>query len=371
MRKTVVYVGTYTEPILFGSGEVFQGKGEGIYTFELDEATGALNLRHTTKGVTNPSYLAIDSRHRFLYAVNELKTFEGKKSGTISAFAVDPRSDSLQFLNKKLTHGTDPCHVAIDRSGKAVFVANFMSGSVCALPIRADGSLQEASTIIQHEGSSVDAKRQSGPHAHSTVLDPANRFAFVPDLGLDRVMSYRLDLEQATMTPNEIPWLEAKPGAGPRHLTFTPDGRYAYIINELDSTMIAAAYQAERGSFQVIQTLSTLPEGFAGTSTCSDIQVSPSGDLVFGSNRGHDSIAIFGINRDTGRLTAQGHQATGGRIPRSFGIDPTGTFLLVANQSSNSIVTFRIDRLHGSLVPTGLVANVPTPTCLTFASEGQ
>jgi len=371
MHKTLVYVGTYTDPILFGSGDIFQGKGEGIYIFELNETTGALDLRHTIKDVTNPSYLAIDPSRRFLYAVNELKTFEGKQSGTISAFAVDPRSGSLQFLNKKLTHGTDPCHVAVDKSGKVVFVANFMSGSVCALPIQPDGSLGDASTIIQHQGSSVDPKRQSGPHAHSTVLDPANKFAFVPDLGLDRVMSYRLDLEQATMTPNEIPWFQVKPGAGPRHLTFAPDGRHAYIIDELDSTMISVAYDSERGSFQLIETLSTLPKDFAGASTCADIHVSPSGEFLFGSNRGHDSIAIFCIDRGTGRLTAQGHQGTGGRIPRSFGIDPTGTFLLVANQSSDSIVTFRIDQLHGKLVPTGSIANVPTPTCVTFAAGGQ
>jgi len=367
MDRTLVYVGTYTDPILFGSGDVFQGKGEGIYIFELNEKTGALQLRHTTTGVTNPSYLTLHPRKGFLYAVNELKSFEGKPSGTVSAFAVDQRSGRLQFLNKKPTQGTDPCHVAVDQGGRTAFVANFMSGSVCALPIQTDGSLGDVSAFIQHKGSSVDQKRQSGPHAHSTVLDPANKFAFVPDLGLDRVMSYRLDLEMGSMTQNEIPWLQVRPGAGPRHLAFHPDGRHAYVINELDSTVMSAAYFPDRGSFQPMQTLSTLPADFAGASTCADIHVSPLGDLVFGSNRGHDSIAIFGVDQNTGRITALGYQSTNGKIPRCFGIDPSGAFLLVANQASDSIVTFWIDRSQRKLVQTGEITHVPTPTCLKFA----
>jgi 6-phosphogluconolactonase len=367
MGNTLVYIGTYTDPILFGSGDVFQGKGEGIYCFELDDGSGALEPRHITGGVANPSYLALDPRRRFLYAVNELKTFEGKPSGTISAFAVEPGSGRLRFLNKKLTRGTDPCHVAVDGAGKNVFVANFMSGSVCVLPIQADGSLGDASTFIQHEGSSVDPIRQSGPHAHSTVLDPANRFAFVPDLGLDRVMSYRIDAGGGTMRENEPPWLDAKPGAGPRHLAFHPDGLHAYIINELDSTVVSTVYDPVHGRLRAIQTLSTLPADFAGISACADIDVSPQGDLVFASNRGHDSIAIFGVDRSSGELALGGHQSAGGKVPRSFGIDPTGTFLLVANQSSDSIVSFRIDRTDRRLLPTGQLTHVPSPTCVKFS----
>jgi 6-phosphogluconolactonase len=333
----------------------------------LNEATGTLELRRTTTGVPNPSYLAFHPQQKFMYAVNELKTFEGKQSGTVSAFAVDPLSGRLDYLNRKLTHGTDPCHVAVDKRGSTVFVANFMSGSVCALPIQADGSLGDAAAVIQHQGNSVDPKRQAGPHAHSTVLDPQDRFAFVSDLGLDRVMCYRLDLAHRSMKPNEIPWLQLKPGAGPRHLAFHPDGQYAYVINELDSTVATAVYDRDQGSFQVVQTLTTLPPEFSGVSTCADIKVSPSGDFVFASNRGHDSLAVFKVDRRTGKLTAVGHQSTGGKTPRSFGIDPTGSYLLVANQSSDCIVTFRIDESRGKLVPVGSVTNVPTPTCVTFA----
>jgi len=368
MATTLVYVGTYTDPILFGSGDVFQGKGEGIYCFELNDRTGALVLRHVTGGVSNPSYLALDAQHRFLYAVNELKSFEGVPSGTVSAFAIEGQSGRLRFLNKKLTQGTDPCHVTVDQRGKNIFVTNFMSGSVCVFPIRADGSLDDASTFIQHQGSSVHPQRQSGPHAHSTVLDSANRFAFVPDLGLDRVMAYRVDLERGKMAPNEIPWLVVNPGSGPRHLTFSPDGRYAYIINELDSSLIVAAYEPARGILQAIQTISTLPADYGGTSTCADVNVTPSGDLLFASNRGHDSIAIFAVDRPTGRLDALGHQSTGGRTPRSFGVNPAGTFLLVANQASDSIASFRIDKSKGGLLLAGELAQVATPTCVKFAT---
>jgi 6-phosphogluconolactonase (cycloisomerase 2 family) len=189
----LVFVGTYTDPILFGTGKTLQGKGEGIYAYRLDSSSGGLELVGKTTGVTNPSYLAFDATGRFLYAVNELKTFEGRPTGTVSAFAVEATTGRLAFLNRQLTHGTDPCHVLVDQRRKHVFVANFMSGSVCVLPVRDDGSLAEASDFIQHQGSGIDPTRQKGPHAHSVTLDAANRFAFVPDLGLDRLMVYAFD----------------------------------------------------------------------------------------------------------------------------------------------------------------------------------
>jgi 6-phosphogluconolactonase len=250
-------------------------------------------------------------------------------------------------------------------------VANFMSGSVCVLPVLEDGSLGEASDFIQHHGSSIHPVRQAGPHAHSVTLDEANRFAFVPDLGLDRIMVYRFDPEQGRLKSHAIPWIEMKPGAGPRHVAFHPNGKFAYLINELDSTLVALSYDGGQGTLEALQIVSTLPEDFRGESTCSDVQVSPSGTFVYGSNRGQDSIVIYRVDQQSGRLTYVGHEPTQGRTPRGFGVDPTGRFLLAANQDTDTIVTFRIDPQTGKLLPTGHVTQVPTPVCVKFLSEGR
>jgi 6-phosphogluconolactonase len=370
-NEMLAYVGTYTETIRFGSGKILQGKGEGIYVFRMDQMSGALELVCKETGITNPSYLAIDSTQHFLYAVNELKTYKDQPSGTVSAFAVDRKSGKLEFLNKRLTHGTDPCHVLVDKNRRCVFVANFMSGSVCVLPVLEDGSLGEASDFIQHQGSSIDPVRQIGPHAHSVTLDKVNRFAFVPDLGLDKVMLYKIDPGRGRLEPNEVPWIKMKPGAGPRHMAFHPSGRFAYLVNELGSTVAALSYDSERGMLKEMQTIPTLPEAFRGESACGDVQVSPSGGFVYASNRGHDSIVIYKIDQHTGRLTHVGHEPTQGKTPRHFGIDPTGTFLLAANQDSDTIVTFRIDPHTGQLQPAGHVTQVPTPVCLKFLQRNN
>lgn len=365
-EKAIVYVGTYTEPIRFGTGKILEGKGKGIYCYRFDRSSGALELAELTTGVTNPSYLALDSRRRYLYAVNEFKEFEGRPSGTISAFAVDPKTHALKFLNRQLTHGTDPCHVEVDRAGLRVFVANFASGSVCILPVRQDGSLGEACDFVQHVGSSIDPTRQRGPHAHSVILDPAERFAFVPDLGLDKLMIYRYDADRGMLEANATPHFKSRPAAGPRHLAFDPSGRHAYLINELGSTLTALSYDATRGAFEEIQTVSTLPHDYKGQSTCADVHVSPDGNFVYSSNRGHDSLAIHRIEAGSGRLSYVGHASTEGRTPRNFAIDPSGEFLLAANQDSDTIVVFRIDRSSGKLASTGQAANVPTPVCIRF-----
>ncbi len=362
----LVYVGTYTDPILFGTGKILQGKGEGIYVYRLDQSSGALESVGQTTGITNPSYLAFDSTGWFLYAVNELKTYEGKATGTVSAFAVNPETGGLRFLNKRLTYGTDPCHVLVDENRSYVFGAYVMSGSVCVLQVLDDGSLGEASEFIQHQGSGIDFVRQKGPHAHSVTLDHANRFAFVPDLGLDRLMAYRFDPKRGMLEPNASPWIKMKPGAGPRHVAFHPGGKFAFLINELDSTLAALSYDGREGAFKVLQIVPTLPEDFRGESTCADVQVSPSGAFVYGSNRGHDSIVIYKIDQRTGRLTYVGHESSRGKTPRNFGIDPTGRFLLAANQDSDEIVSFRIEPQTGKLLPTGFVLRVPTPVCVKF-----
>ena len=340
------------------------GKGEGIYVYRMDQASGALEFSSKIAGVTNPSYLNFDPERRFLYAVNELKTFEGKPTGALSAFSIDPETGELKFINKKPTQGTDPCHVIVDKTGKCALVANFMSGSVCVLPIQEDGSLRDATDFVQHHGSSVNPVRQAGPHAHATTLDEENRYAFVPDLGLDKIMVYKFDPCRGKLEPNDEQWIQVKAGAGPRHLAFNPNGRYAYLINELDSTLVAFAYDKKNGTLKEIQTVPTLPKDFSGKSTGADVNVSPYGTFVYCSNRGHDSIVIYKIDQRTGKLTYAGHESTQGKTPRNFAIDPTGRFLLVANQDTDTIVTFRIDQQTGKLTSTGYVTKVPTPVCV-------
>jgi 6-phosphogluconolactonase len=359
-----VYIGTYTDPILFGTGEVFQGKGQGIYCYDLDPSTGKLTHTGTTAGVTNPSYLALDPAQRCLYAVNELKTFENAPTGTLSAFSVDSATGKLTFLNKRPTSGTDPCHVTLSKNGRLVFVANFMSGSVSVFPVANDGSLEQASEFIQHVGSSVDPERQKGPRAHSTVLDSASRFALVTDLGLDKVMVYRIDAERGKLAANSHPWAAARPGAGPRHVAFHPNGRYLYLINELNCTIVAFSFHPVSGEMKELQIVPTLPDGYHGPNSCADLQLTPSGRWLYGSNRGHDSIVIYGIDQETGKLSYVGHEPTRGKNPRSFAIDPTGAFLLAANQSSDNLVAFRINEKNGRLDATGENVNVPTPVCV-------
>ena len=363
-KQRLVFIGTYTMPIRFGTGKILEGKGKGIYVYRLDVSSGSMEQCGLAEGVPNPSYLAFDPSHRFLYAVNELKEFEGAPTGAVSAFTVDSGSGKLSFLNSRPTHGTDPCHLTVDKTGRYVLVANFMSGSVCVLPIREDGSLGDATDVIQHRGSSIDPLRQSGPHAHAVTLDDTGRYVFVPDLGTDKLMVYRFDANRGKLEPNEEPWVEVSAGAGPRQLVMHPRGGYAYLINELDSTMTAFRYDRDRCILREIQTLSTLPEDFKGAITCAEVQISPSGKFLYGSNRGHDSIVIYAIDQMDGMLTCVGHESTQGKTPRHFAVDPAGEFLLAANQDTDSVVPFRLDPASGELIATGHSADVPTPVCV-------
>lgn len=349
--EQTLYVGTYTS-----------GKSEGIYVYRLNMSTGELSHLNTVKNVVDPSYLTLNRKKRLLYAVNEVSQFEGTASGAVSSFSIDPKTPDLKFLNQKPSKGGSPCYVTLDRTENFALVANYESGNVSVLPIKNDGSLGDAVSVVQHAGSSVNRDRQLGPHAHCIVLDRSNRYAFAVDLGIDKVMIYRFDSRAGTLTNHGA--VEMKPGAGPRHLTFHPNNRYAYAINELDSTMTTLAYDSNRGVLQPKETVSTLPAGYSEPSYCADLHVSPSGRFLYGSNRGHDSIVVFAIDKRSGKLTLVEHVSTGGKWPRNFTIDPTGTFLLAANQRSDSVVTFRIDPTTGRLKPTGHNAEVPTPVCL-------
>lgn len=359
-----IYVGTYTEDILFGTGEVLEGKGEGIYVFRMDPTSGEIESHHTMEGIRNPSYLTLSPSNEFLYAVNELKKFRGEKTGTVSAYNVDPGEKEFNFLNKRPTRGTDPCHVSMDKTGKYVLAANYGTGSISVFPTKEDGSLGKASEFIQHEGSSINQERQEGPHAHSIFLDKENRYAYVPDLGLDELRVYKFKSEKGEFETCEDKNFEVEPGAGPRQIAFHPTESYVYLINELNSTLMAFSRDEKEGDLKQIQTVSTLPSDFTGESSTAEVIVSPSGEYVYGSNRGHDSIVIYEIDQDTGKLKYVDHESTRGRTPRHFAIDPTGRFLLAANQDSDNIVTFEIDRETGKLSHTGKVIDVPTPVCV-------
>ena len=325
-KDMLVFVGTYTEPILFGTGKILQGKGRGSTSIVWIHHPAAWNSSaRRPASPTRPTWHSIPRRD-FLYAVNELKTFDDKPTGTVSAFAVDATTGKLEFLNRQLTHGTDPCHVVVDEKRKYVFVANFMSGSVCVLPVRDDGSLGEASDFIQHQGSSIDPARQKGPHAHSVTLDASNRFAFVPDLGLDRLMVYRFDPKRGMLEPNAAPWIKMKPGAGPRHVSFHPGGRFAYLVNELDSTVAVLSYDDEGGRLNICRPLPRFPQDSKAESTCADIQVAPSGTFLYASNRGHDSIVIHRIDPLAGTL-GERNRSDGSRCCRGPGWMHRGTFL--------------------------------------------
>ena len=348
-----VYIGTYTS-----------GASEGIYVTHLDLATGRLEGVELAAQTANPSFLAFHPRRPLLYAVGEMGNFQGEKTGAVSAFSMDRATGKLTLLNQQSSRGAGPCHVTVDRAGRNVLVANYGGGSIACLPIGEDGRLGEATSSIQHAGSSVHPMRQKEPHAHSINVDAAGQFAFAADLGLDKVMIYRLDAAEGKLTPNDPPWAELPPGSGPRHFAFHPAGRYAYAINELNSTLTAFEYDAPRGALTAVQTVTTLPEDFTGQNTTAEVQVHPSGRFLYGSNRGHDSIVCFSIDAQTGELTYVAHESTQGKSPRNFGIDPTGRYLLAANQATDNVVVFRIDPKTGALRPTGQSLSVPAPVCV-------
>ena len=352
-----VYLGTYT-----------RGGSKGIYVSDLNLTTGALTEPQLAAATDNPTFLAIHPSGRFLYAAGGAARVDGKPSGLVTAFAIDKATGKLTQLNRQPSGGRGPCHVVVDTTGRCALAANYSSGSVASLPIDPAGKLRPAASVIQHEGSSVNKRRQAGPHAHSINLDPANRFAVAADLGADKVFVYKFDVSKGTLKPHAPPAVKLAPGAGPRHFAFHPNGKFAYVINELDSTVTAFAFDAKKGTLAKTSTVSTLPADFKSANSTAEVQVHPSGKFLYGSNRGHDSLAIFAIDGESGKLTPAGHQPTGGKTPRNFGIDPSGRFILAANQNSNNVVVFRVDQATGRLKPTGQSITVSSPVCVKFHS---
>ncbi|HWG44804.1 MAG TPA: lactonase family protein [Gemmataceae bacterium] len=358
--KLWVYIGTYTG-----------GKSKGIYRCELDLATGKLSEAAMVAETVNPTFLAIHPSNRYLYAVGEIGNFGGAKSGAVNAFALDPKSGALKPLNAKPSSGAGPCHVVVDRQGKNVLVANYGGGNASVLRIEDNGQLGERTAFTQHKGKGDDPGRQEAPHAHSINLDAANHFAFVADLGLDKVFVYRFDADKGSLAKNDPPAVALAPKSGPRHFAFHPNGRYAYVINEMANTVTAMTYDAKQGVLTKIQTVSTLPEGYKKPTSTAEVQVHPSGKFLYGSNRGHNSIAVFTIDEKTGKLTPAGRQSKGINVPRNFGIDPTGRFMLVANQDGDSILVFRIDPKTGALEATGEKVEVGKPVCVKFVPKAS
>lgn len=349
------------EPLVFIS--TFAGDNEGaIEAFQLDRETGRLTPVHRTAGVEHPFFLAVSPDQRFLYSIHARK-FGGKEHEQVAAYAIVGRSGQLKLLNRQSTLGTAACYLDVDATGKTLLVANYGTGSVASLPVREDGSLGEAVSFVQHAGSSVDPARQTGPHAHSIVVSPENRFAYAADLGIDQVLIYRLDAAQATFSPNATPLAKTPPGAGPRHLTFHPNGKYVYVINELSNSVTLFDYDSQSGALLRRQTISTLPGDFHGKSYCADLKITPNGRFLYGTNRGHDSIAAYRIGED-GRLTLLGIEPSQGKGPQNLAITLDGRLLLCANMPGNNVTVFRIDSQTGGLTPVGPPVSIRSPSCI-------
>jgi len=360
MSKIRFYLGTYTEPILFGTGELFQGKGKGIYRLLLDPQSGALSFEGEPAPSLNPSFVCLSPDQRFLYAVNELKIWEGKAGGGVSAYRVEA-DGSLTFLNARPTGGTDPCHVIVNAAQTHVYVSNFMSGSVSVYPIRDDGSLGEMSDFHQYEGSGPVTARQKGPHAHSLTFSPDQRFAFVPDLGTDRLMAYRTDFENGKLPAADAPFVKLFGGSGPRYGEFHPNGRFFYLINEIASSISLFHFDAASGQLSLEQTVDTIPEEAkkASGNICADLHITPDGRFLYGSNRGHNSLTAYRIDPENGRLTEIANIPCGGRTPRNFCIESGGRYLICGLQDSDNITVFAIDPESGALQ---LVYDLPAPS---------
>lgn len=348
-----VYIGTYT------------GKdSKGIYRFELDPESGKLTPQGVAAEVVNPSFLALHPNGKFLLAVNEVSKFADSQGGGVSSFKIQ-KDGSLKLINQQSSVGKGPCHLTVDPTGGNVLAANYGGGSVCVLPIDKSGKLGEASCFIQHEGSSV-LPRQRDPHAHSIHVDPTNRYVFAADLGLDQVLSYRFDVKEGKLSANDPAFTKVAPGAGPRHFAFHPSGKFAFVINEINSTITAFDYDSSKGQLTEIQTVPSLPQGFEGNNSTAEVQVSPNGKFLYGSNRGHDSIVVYGIDEKTGQLTYVENESTRGKTPRNFGVDPTGQILIAANQGTNTLSVYRIDQKTGALTPVGEPVECPSPVCVKF-----
>jgi len=352
-----VYVGTYT-----------RGQSKGIYLYRF--AAGTLTPQGLAAESSDPSFLAVSPDHRYLYAANEISTYEGQKSGSVSAFSIDRETGKLRLLNVVASGDPGPAHLTVDHTGKYALVANYGVGSVAVFPILADGRLGKATAHLPHAGHSVNPRRQRGPHAHSIYTSPDNRFALSPDLGTDQVYVYRFDAAQGTLVPNRPPFVAVAPGTGPRHLAFDPRGRFAYLVQEFGGILTVFSWDADGGILHQRETFPAAPRDYQGYNNCAEVFVHPNGKFLYVANRGHDSIGVYAINPVEGTLTPVEYASTQGKTPRSFALDPTGSCLIAANQESNTLVGFRLDPKTGHLTPTGQKLDIQAPACVVFAPTG-
>lgn len=353
----IVYVGTYT-----GHGS------NGIYAFRFNPARGDLNPVGLVAKTDNPSFITIDSAGRFLYAVNEIDSFQNQPTGAVSVFAINSKSGKLKLLQQISSLGAAPAHLSLDKSGRYLLVANYNGGNVTVFPIGSDGRLGTHSAFVQNAGSSVNPERQAAPHAHFIQVTGDNKFAMVADLGTDKIMIYKFDATTGSLEPGNPPFVKLDPGAGPRHFAFTSSGNFLYVLNELTSTLTVFNFESTTASLHPQQTISTLPDNFTGVNTASEIRVDAKGRFLYVSNRGDNSIAQFSIDPGNGRLTPVDWVPSKGNTPRNFEIDPTGQWLFAANQNSDNIVLFRIDKESGRLIQTSQSLNIVSPVCICFLS---
>lgn len=348
----LVFAGTYT-----------RGTSKGIYSYRFDTKTGKLKPLGLAAEVLNASFLVTDPKHRFVYAVNE----GGRGGNSVSGFSLDPKTGKLAFLNQVPSNGEGPCHLALDRTGRWLAVANYNNGTMALYPVNADGRLGEAVAVEKHEGSSVNPGRQRGPHAHEVVFSPDNRYLLLSDLGLDKIFVYRFDAGKGTLTPNEPAFAQVPPGSGVRHMAFHPNGRLLYAIEEMGSNITAFHYDPAQGTLHDFQNISTLPANFKGQSSGAEIAVNAKGTVVYASNRGSDTIAVFNIDPAKFTLTAVDHAPVLGKTPRHFALDPTGEYLFAANQDSNDISMFKVQASTGQLQPASrVVTDLAMPVCVLF-----
>ena len=357
--KFRTYVGTYS-----------RGDSKGIYSFVLDTGAGTLTPEGLVAETENPSFLAIHPTGKYLYAVNELDKYQGQASGSVTAFKINAASGKLERLNEVASGGTSTCHINISRNGKFAVVSNYGSGSCAAFALEADGKLGTRTAFHQHSGSSADPGRQRGPHAHSVNFDSQNKHVIVADLGLDQVKVYNFNASTGAMTPNEPAFTKLKPGSGPRHFSFHPSGKYAYVINEMACSVTAFNWNAAKGTLTEIDTFSTLPGPVEKGFSTAEVVAHPNGKFVYGSNRGHNTIAVFQVDAATGKLKTVEHKSTQGAVPRNFAIDPTGQFLIAANQNTDTIVLFRINQTSGALEQVGAPVKAPVPVCVRYLKIG-
>ncbi len=350
-----VYFGTYTS-----------GISKGIQVSRLT-ADGQLTPPELVAPIANPSFLAVDSKNQFLYAASEVAGAPGKKRGEVAAYALDAKTGKLTEINRQPSGGETLCHISV-AADKTVLVASYGGGNISALPLNRNGGLEPFSSFVQHRGSSVNPRNQTSPHAHQIVPDPTGQFALVCDLGLDKVLLYRLDAKNSTLSSNAITAASLKPGNGPRHLAFHPNGKFAYVINEMGCSVTGFEFDSTKGALKEIQTITTLPEGQAADASFSGAQVvaHPSGKFLYASTRGLNLINVFSVDEKSGRLTHVENISSGGKTPRNFNVDPSGKFLLAANQNSDSVVVFKINPADGHLTPTGQTLTIGNPSCVVF-----